>query len=167
MWISKTVCKNVCCFKKEEGFHAKKSLGPLIPFLEGSFFMTCMEPFRGVFVLVGLYSTALFYNLNSVVLVEVTQQHCLETNSNLNTPIGLDQLPPKNFVSFFIMRNARKWSKLKGYCYTGNRVWRLKFPEIDVIRVSKLRKDGYTYSNPSLLDQLMAPRGAIRCPFGL
>ena len=61
-----------------------------------------------------LYITALFYNLNSVVLVEVTQQHCLETNSNLNTPIGLDQLPPKNFVLFFIMRNARKWSRLKG-----------------------------------------------------
>jgi len=29
-----------------------------------------------------------------------------------------------------------------------------------MIRVSKLLKGGYTYSNPSPLDQLMAPRGA-------
>ena len=57
-----------------------------------------------------IHEVILVYNLNSVnvVLVEVTHQHCLETNSNLKTPIGPDQLPPKNFVSFFIMRNARK-----------------------------------------------------------
>ena len=92
----------------------KKPLGPLIPFWRGRFCMTCMEPFRRVFVLLVFILPRFFYNLNSVVLVEVTQQHCLETNSNLNTPIGLDQLPPKNFVLFFIMRNARKWSRLKG-----------------------------------------------------
>ena len=114
MWISKTVCKIVCCFKNEEGFHAKKSLGPLIPFLEGSFFYNLYGALQRSICFASLYITALFYYLNSVVLVEVTQQHCLETNSNLNTPIGLDQLPPKNFVLFFIMRNARKWSRLKG-----------------------------------------------------
>ena len=92
----------------------KKSLGPLILFLEGSFFYDLYGALQRSICFASLYITALFYNLNSVVLVEVTQQHCLETNSNLNTPIGLDQLPPKNFVLFFIMRNARKWSRLKG-----------------------------------------------------
>ena len=92
----------------------KNSLGPLIPFLEGSFFYDLYGALQRSICFASLYITALFYNLNSVVLVEVTQQHCLETNSNLNTPIGLDQLPPKNFVLFFIMRNARKWSRLKG-----------------------------------------------------
>ena len=96
----------------------KNSLGPFIPFLEGSFFMTCMEPFRGVFVLVGLYSTALFYNLNSVVLVEVTQQHCLETNSNLNTPIGLDQLPPKKLRLVFHYAKCKEVIETKGFIVT-------------------------------------------------
>ena len=44
-----------------------------------------------------------------------------------------------------------------------------------MIRVSKLLKGDYTYSNPLPLDQFMAPRraprgaprGAIGCPFGL
>ena len=92
----------------------KKSLGLLTPFLEGSFFYDLYGALQRSICFASLYITALFYNLNSVVFVEVTQQHCLETNSNLNTPIGLDQLPPKNFVLFFIMRNARKWSRLKG-----------------------------------------------------
>ena len=63
-----------------------------------------------------VYVTELFYNLNSVFSIEVPKLHCLETKSNLNTPIGLDQLPPKNFGSFskVFMRNALKWSKLKG-----------------------------------------------------
>ena len=86
----------------------KKSLGLLILFLEGSFFYDLYGALQRSICFASLYITALFYNLNSVVFVEVTQQHCLETNSNLNTPIGLDKLPPKNFVSFFIMRNARK-----------------------------------------------------------
>ena len=86
----------------------KKFLDPLIPFLEGSFLYDLYGALQRSTCFASLYITVHFYNLNSVVLVEVTQQHCLETNSNLNTPIGLDQLPPKNFVSFFIMRNARK-----------------------------------------------------------
>ena len=35
-----------------------------------------------------------------------------------------------------------------------------------MIRVSKLRKGGYTHSNPSPLDQLMAPRRAPGEPPG-
>ena len=78
----------------------KKSLGPLIPFLEGSFLFDLYGALRRSICFASLYITTFFYNLNSVVLVEVTQQHCLEKRGNLKTPIGLDQLPPKNFVSF-------------------------------------------------------------------
>ena len=58
----------------------KKPLGPLIPFW--SFLYDLYGALQKSICFASLYITALFYNLNSVVLVEVIQQHCLETNSN-------------------------------------------------------------------------------------
>ena len=60
----------------------KKTPWPSYSFLERSFLYDLYGALQKSICFASLYITALFYNLNSVVFVEVTQQHCLETNSN-------------------------------------------------------------------------------------